>query len=182
MSLEEIREAWLSVSSRALRHVIRSHPSESFYAAAFHLFYADCQQILPPALAINAESFVTIHEDHGSTWTTRWAPPEWNWDVLDEVSDELKPIYTRLTIAMSDATDEDWDCLIRAHDEVMAQVSLILTERMHMVANKLNELQLPDHFVVAVLEGQREPNEYNALVRASVAPHRLLQLDGILIQ
>lgn len=182
MLLDEIKKEWLFRGSRAIREIILEHPSESFYAAAFHLFYSDYRQILAPALAINAESFIEIHNDQGSTWTTRWAPPEWNWPVLDDACNAMKPVYSKLSEAMVDAKESDWDDLIRLHDQVMADVSKKLTIEIHDNQSESPGLNLPNDFVVVVLDGQRDSEEYNALVQASVEPGRLAQLDGVLFQ
>ena len=69
--LDEIRQMWFSESPRVIRDLIRAHPSESFYAGAFWLFYSDDRQILTPALGVNAESHISTHDDTDSTWTIR---------------------------------------------------------------------------------------------------------------
>ncbi len=181
MSLDEIERVWLAASTRALHDVMHAHPSMSFYAAAFHMFYCDDSQILTPSLAVNAESYVTTENDRESTWTTRWALPEWNWPVLDDASDAMKPIYSRLSHAMVDASQSDWLELIASHDEMMARVARELTRQIHTTSD-FQAFTLPVNFVVAVLEGQRDTEDYNALVRASIEPDRFAQLEGVLLQ
>ncbi len=180
VSLDEIEQGWLSAGPRAIGAVIRAHPTESFYAAAFHLFYSDYSQILAPALAINAESFVTSCDVKDSASTTQWAPPDWRWPVLDDACDAMKPLYARLTDAMTDASKSDWDELVDVHDEMMARVCRKLTAQAQESTGDFQDLNLPDDFLVAVLEGQRDLEHYVALVCASVERERLAKLTGIL--
>jgi hypothetical protein len=72
---------------RTLAGLAGAYPGERLYAAAFHLFYGDDVKILPPAFAANTEA--AVHQDDG--YSTRFAPPEWRWDVLDAVSDAMRP-------------------------------------------------------------------------------------------
>jgi len=176
--LNEIRQAWISESLKAMRVVLATHQTESFYAAAFWLFYSDYSKILPPALGINAEPFVVTYDDTDSPWNTRWVPAEWHWPVLDDACDALKPAYRRLSDEMENASRADWDRLLIEHDTMIASVSRELTAAIH---TGRGGVCLPGVFVVAALDDQRESEDYNALVRASIEPSRLASLHGILM-
>ena len=167
----------------AIAQIVRAHPDEQIYAAAFHLFYSDYSQILTPALAANAESAVTLHtEKSGTSWSTRWVPPDWKWDVLDAASDAMKPLYSKLTEEMHGASHLEWDTVLDAHDDLMASIARAITSLARNRKGEFRDLTLANNFVVAILEGQRGPSEYNRLVRASVAPSVLLELEGILLE
>ncbi len=162
--------AWHDVGCRALAELAAAHPGELLYAAAFHCFYSDGTTILPPALAANAES--AVHNDDGDS--TRFAPPEWRWDVLDAASDAMRPWYQHLTDEFltpvagtdDDAVAEAMHALEEAHDAAMARVCKAMTAtarrgRIHS--------SLPASFFIVILEGQRGDPEAS-LIRASVDP------------
>jgi hypothetical protein len=159
--------------------VVTTHQAEAFYAAAFWLFYSDYGKILPPAFGINAESHVVVYDDTDSPWSTKWVPAEWHWPVLDDACNALKPLYQRLSEDMAGASRGDWDGLLTEHDAMIASVARELTTAVHTGRGGAS---FPDVFVVAVLDDQREPEAYNALVRASIEPGRLAGLDGILTE
>jgi hypothetical protein len=116
--------AWHDVGCRALVDLAAAHPGERPYAAAFHLFYSDGQKILPPALAVNIET--AVRHDHG--YSTRFAPSEWRWDILDAASEAMQPWYRRITeefypLARAAAErDAGSGALEAAHDAAMARV------------------------------------------------------------
>ena len=181
MRLDDIKTRWLEEASRTIAQLIRAFPKEGIYAAAFHLFHADYSKILSPALAANAESAVVVHSDKtGAAWSTRWAPPEWRWDVLDAASDALTPDYEKLSQALQGVGDAEWAKLIEMHDGVIADVARTITATARNRDGEFRDIAVSKDFVVAILEGQRETSEYNRLVRASIDPAILLNLEGIL--
>jgi hypothetical protein len=167
--------AWHDAGRRALAELASAHPGERLYAAAFHLFYNDGDQILPPALAANTESDAA---------GDRFAPPEWRWDVLDAASEAMRPWYLRLTAeflapgtgaAGEEAAADALDDLDAAHDAAMARVCVALTATARRGGV---HAALPPDFVVVILEGQRGDEEAD-LIRASVEPQVLATVPGL---
>ncbi|GAA0909649.1 hypothetical protein [Virgisporangium aurantiacum] len=160
--------AWHDTGCRTVADLAAAHPDERLYAAAFHLFYNDGAQILPPALAANTE---------GGAAGDRFAPPEWRWDVLDAASEAMRPWYLRLTDEFLTGADDDeaLDSLDAAHDAAMARVCLELTATARRGGI---HAALPPGFVVVILEGQRGDEEAD-LIRASVAPDVLATVPGL---
>jgi hypothetical protein len=120
-------------------------------------------QILPPALAANTEA--AVHDD-----STRSAPPEWRWDVLEAASEAMRPWYQRLTEefltpggAALPAHDAALPALEAAHDAAMARVCrrMTATARRGDVSGSLTP-----GFAVLILENAD-------LLRASVDPQIL---------
>lgn len=171
MDWDAFETAWHDSGCRALADLVAAHPDEQLYAAAFHLFYSDGVKIFSPALAANTEA--AVHQHHG--YSTRFAPPEWRWDVLDAASDLMRPWYHRLTEeffapASTDAEqDAALDALEAAHDGAMAGVckAMTATARRGGIHDSL-----ATNFVVVILEGQRGGGEAD-LIRASVDPQVL---------
>jgi hypothetical protein len=163
--------AWHDSGCRVLSGLAAAYPGERLYAAAFHLFYLDGVQILPPALAANTEA--AVHGDREES--TRFTPSEWRWDVLDAASEAMSPWYRRLTEeylapAATDAEqDAAMDALEAAHDTAMANAckAMTATARRGGIHDSL-----PPGFVVVILEGQRGDEEAD-LMRKSVAPQTL---------
>ncbi|WP_433330698.1 hypothetical protein [Spirillospora sp. CA-294931] len=149
-----------------------AHPGERIYAAAFHLFYVDDIQILPPALAVNSEA--AVHESYGCS--TRFVPPEWRWDVLDGVTEVMAPWYPRLSEEyLADASDKDaaMAALESAHDSAMARVCIAMT-----ATARRGGIHGSPEFVVVILDGQRGDEEA-ALIRRSVDPRVLRTLPDL---
>jgi len=163
--------AWHDSGCRALTDLAAAHPDEQLYAAAFHLFYSDGVKILSPALAANTEA--AVHQDHG--YSTRFAPPEWRWDVLEAASESMRPWYQRLTeeffasVSTDAEQDAALDALEAAHDGAMAGVckAMTATARRGGIHDSL-----ATNFVVVILDGQRGDGEAD-LIRASVDPQVL---------
>ncbi|MFI7419549.1 hypothetical protein [Nonomuraea sp. NPDC049684] len=164
-------DAWHDSACRTLSDLAGACPGERLYGAAFHLFYMDDVQILPPALAANTEA--AVHEDHGHS--TRFTPPEWRWDVLDVPSNAMSPWYHRLAEEHLAPTASEADryaalnALDAAHDSAMAHVCKAIT-----ATARRGDLHgsLPPEFVVVILEGQRGDEEAG-LIRKSVDPQVL---------
>ncbi len=171
MDWSAFEKAWHDSGCRALADVVAAHPDEQFYAAAFHLFYSDGIQILSPALAANTEAAVLQHHEY----STRFAPPEWRWDVLGVASDSMRPWYDRLTeecfapAGTDAARDAALEALEAAHDGAMASVckAMTATARRGGIHDSL-----ATNFIVVILEGQRGDGEAD-LIRASVDPQVL---------
>jgi len=180
VSLDQIEAAWLLESSRAIAEVVRSNSAESFYCAAFWLFYCDYSQILTPALGMHSESFVTFHEDDGCRWSDRWVPAEWHWPVLDRACDPMKPAYARLSKSMEGASRAEWESLIDAHDQMIARVARSLTAMSEGGTTEFVDIPIAKYFMVAAIDDQRDKHEYNKLVRLSVGPDRLQQTEGLI--
>ncbi|WP_432988625.1 DUF4303 domain-containing protein [Dactylosporangium sp. CA-233914] len=171
MDWDAFEAAWHDSGCRTLAGLAAVHPGERLYAAAFHLFYSDDNEILPPALAANTEAAV----DQRSGYSTRFAPPEWRWDVLDAASDAMRPWYRRITeeflTSAGNAAGRDaaLDALAAAHDAAMARVckAMTATARQGRIHSSL-----PTNFFVVILEGQRGDEEADP-IRASVDPQVL---------
>ncbi|MFB9830757.1 DUF4303 domain-containing protein [Actinoallomurus acaciae] len=171
MDWSAFETAWHDIGCRTLTDLATEFPDERLYAAAFHLFYLDGEEILSPALAANAES--AVRDDAG--YSTRFAPPEWRWDVLAAASEAMSPWYRRLAEEyLAPATteaeqDAAMDALETAHDTAMAGVcrAMTTTARRGGVHGSL-----PRDFVVVILEGQRGDEE-SGLIRKSVDPQML---------
>jgi hypothetical protein len=169
MDWDAFETAWHDSGCHALAGVAAAHPTERLHVAAFHLFYCDSTQILPPALAADTEAEARPAD--------RFAPPEWRWDVVDGASEAMRPWYLRLTeefltpAATEAAADELW----QAHDAAMARVAKAMTATARR--GGIHD-SLPPDFVVLILEGQRGDEEAD-LIRASVDPHVLPTVPGL---
>jgi Domain of unknown function (DUF4303) len=172
MDWRAFETAWHDSGCRVLTDLAAAYPGERLYAAAFHLFYMDGTQILPPALAANTEA--AVHEDYG--YSTRFVPSEWRWDVLNAQIDAMSPWYHRLTeeYLASAATEAEKDAALNAleavHDTSMANVCKALTAKARRGGIHGS---LPPGFVVVILEGQRGENEEAGLIRKSIDPQTL---------
>ena len=102
----------------------------------------------------------------------------WHWPVLDSATDAVKPAYAALTTLRETFDDDEWQDLLCEHDNLMTRVAREITTHIHAH----EDIDVPETFVVAVLESQRATDDYNALVRASVEPNLLQHLDGILYE
>ncbi|MEU4569903.1 DUF4303 domain-containing protein [Micromonospora sp. NPDC023956] len=166
MDWDAFETAWHDSGCQALTDLAAAHPDERLYAAAFHLFYSDDIEILPPALAANTEA--AVHRNHG--YSTRFAPPEWRWDVLDAVSEAMRPWYHHLTeeflapVGTDAERGEAAGALEVAHDGAIARVCRAMTATARQ--GGIHRL-LPATFVVVVLDGQRGDAQAD-LIRASV--------------
>ncbi|WP_329244524.1 DUF4303 domain-containing protein [Actinoallomurus sp. NBC_01490] len=177
MDWSAFETAWHDSGCRILADLATAFPDERLYAAAFHLFYMDGDGILSPALAANTEAAVREMRPGGEDYrySTRFAPPEWRWDVLDAASDAMSPWYRRLTeeyLAPAATEAEQFaamDALETAHDTAMASVckAMTTTARRGGIHSSL-----PREFVVVILEGQRGDEEAG-LIRKSVDPQLL---------
>nr|BFE57913.1 hypothetical protein GCM10020063_024390 [Dactylosporangium thailandense] len=167
MDWDAFETAWHDIGCRTLTGLAAAHPGEPIYAAAFHLFYSDGSKILPPALAANTEA--AVNQLHG--YSTRFAPPEWRWDVLDAASDAMRPWYQRITEEFFPpaGNEAENDAALDAHDAAMARVckAMTATARQGRIHSSL-----PPGFLVLILEGQRGDEEAD-LIRASVEPQVL---------
>ncbi|MCF0081665.1 DUF4303 domain-containing protein [Streptomyces lomondensis] len=173
MDWEAFEAAWCDNGCRAIARLAAAHPEERLYAAAFHLFYSDGSQILPPALAANAESAVTKPYEV----STRFTPAEWRWDVIDEASEAMRPWYERLTaLAQASGSEAETDALDTAHDRAIARICRKITASARQGRVHPN---LPPDFVVAVLADERG-DEAADLLRASVDPRVLATVPGLL--
>ncbi|WP_169813463.1 DUF4303 domain-containing protein [Nocardia vaccinii] len=170
MDWNAFEAAWCDSGCHSLADLAAAHPGERLYAAAFHLFYSDGSQILPPALAANTEA--AVHQNNG--YSTRFVPPEWRWDVLDAAVDPMRLWYQRLseeflTVSTDAARYAAGEALEAAHDRAMTRVckAMTATARRGGIHDSL-----PANFVVVMLEGQRGEEEAG-LIRASVDPRVL---------
>ena len=177
--LRQIASTWQQEAYRAILDVARISPNEVLYGSAFWLFYCDYSQILTPSLALNSESFVTTHEDNDAVWSNRWVPAEWKWPVLDSACDSMKPLYALLTGAMQSASRTEWNNLIATHDQMISHVARDLTLQIRQRSTNVS-LNVASTFVVAAIDDRRDPVDYNALVRSSVAPDQLVTLEGLI--
>ncbi|WP_433089003.1 hypothetical protein ACQP1P_22170 [Dactylosporangium sp. CA-052675] len=177
MEWDAFETAWHDIGCHTLAGLAAAHPGERLYAAAFHLFYSDRGRILPPALAANTEA--AVDQRHG--YSTRFAPPEWRWDVLDAASEAMRPWYQRITEEflnpVSDAAERDaaLDALDAAHDAAMARVCRAMTATARRGGIHRS---LPPDFLVLILEGQRGDEEAG-LIRASVEPQVLASVPEL---
>lgn len=158
MDWDAFEVAWHDSGCRALASLAAAHPDEALYAAAFHLFYSDGTTILSPALAANTES--AVHDRDG--YSTRFVPPEWQWDVLAAASDAMRPWYQGMTDDVR-------------HDAAMARVckAMTATARQGRIHSSL-----PADFIVVILDGQRGDGEAD-LIRASVDLQLLAAVPGL---
>jgi len=164
-------QQWFAQASRALSALAAANPEERLYGAAFHLFYSDGAKVLAPAFAANVESAVRV-EAWGST---RYEPPEWKWDVIDEASAAMASQYEALTAEFVGHQDRS-DAILNDHDHAIARVCRALTS-----AGRKGDIHraLPADFVAVIIEGQRREDEMRALVRASVDPQVLASLPEL---
>ena len=162
MDWKAFENAWSIAATTAIVSTVRANPDERFYAAAFHLFYSDRTKMLPVALALNTEAHVANADLTSAYGSTRWAPPEGRWDVLDGASESMCEHYAELSART--ARDE-WEAVEREHDAAIARVARRLTRAARERSDDFATIVLAETFVVAILDGQRSPEEYDELVR-----------------
>jgi hypothetical protein len=158
--LREIESQWPSHIRRGLGELVRDHPSEQIYVAAFWQFYCDYTVIHPPAFGANAESAA----DDG----TRWQPAEWKWDVLRSVIDGIMPVYLELSEALNGATEGEWEEVIAAHYQLVPRVARVVTKAARERSGVFGDLELPKDFFVFAWDFEADAKTSNRLVRASV--------------
>lgn len=147
--LRDIEPDWLSHASSAIAAIIRQNPAESFYAAAFWLFYCDYRWLAPPALAVNCESAVVSLEGE-QTRETRWRPSEWRWSVLDKAIDEMKPRYLELSAKLAGATPAVWEQAVDANYAMLDRVCAAIMRRATSSTAEFSGLKVRSDFIVYV--------------------------------
>jgi hypothetical protein len=151
--LREIESQWPTHIRRGLGELIRDHPKEQFYVAAFWQFYCDYTVIHPPAFGANAES--------AARQGARWIPSEWKWDVLNTVIDGIMPLYLQLSDELKEAPEAEWDQVIAAHYELIPRVARSVTIAIQDRAGPFRDLSLPKGFfrLCLGLRGGREDEQ-----------------------
>lgn len=176
--LREIELQWPAHIRRALAELIRRHPGEQFYAAAFWIFYCDYTKISPPTFGMNAESM--LEDEAVDETSNRWQPAEWYWDVLQPVNDGMEPFYQQLSEAMAGASEAEWQAVIAANEELIGRVARLVTTAVRSRSGEFSDLALPDDFLVFAVDVREDASTYNRLLRLSVDEAILPTLDGIL--
>jgi hypothetical protein len=100
--------------------------------------------------------------------------------VLDQACDAMKPAYARISESMEGASQTEWHELIAMHDRMIARVARSLTLQSEGGRGDFANIAVAKYFLVAAIDYQREKEEYNMLVRASVSANRLEQIEGLI--
>ena len=168
--LEEIESQWPTHIRRGFTELIRSHPNEVFYAAAFWMFYCDYTVIAAPTFGVNAESKVTDSPDD------RWAPAEWGWDVVQSVQDGMEPFYEQLSSALAGAPDAEWEAVMAANEKLIGRVAQLVTEWVKNRSGEFADFPLPKDFLVFAGDVREDAATFNRQLRLSVKSNTLLKL------
>ena len=124
--------------------VMKDHPNESFYAAAFHEFYAEEEgQISIPWLGANSAEAI----DEGYTG---WGPPNWYWDEIPFENDQLHDLQGALEDEACRADADHWHKTHSRFMDAMVKVSKALTSKLKI------RKQASKDFVVIVSDEESE--------------------------
>ena len=137
------------------------------YACGFWLFYCDCSNINPPCFGYNS----SYDEDDD-----RWAPPEWDVDIDDEVYDALSPLYSKLSELMNDKPDEDWEELIEYQWEFYAKLCYKLNNEICNDSSPFKTWPKSNDFVIGIFEERESEEVYNWLAINSLGHEKAKKL------
>lgn len=173
--LQQIESRWFDSAATAIVSHASRFPAERFYAGAFWLCYVDYTLFGTPCFALNTESYLA--RDGGDAEdSTRWSPPNWRFDVLDEPVEAMSPSYDKLSRSLADQDDTRWEAAIEEHFQALARVCRRLTHHARSRTGPFSEVDLPADFVVGIFEEREGDPTFSRLVRASIEPEILLTL------
>ena len=170
---KSIEAAWLEVVLNTVRAFTKTHPDERFYAGAFWLCYVDYTMFGVPCFALNTEAHLQaegVEGDDGS----RWSPPNWAYDLIDNAIEPMRPHYEALTRDLEGQSDEVWDAACEAHFQLLARVCREATTAIHQSPSP----GITEDFVIGIFEEREGEPLFSQLVRASIDPDRLARLPS----
>jgi hypothetical protein len=171
--LRQIEEKWFDAVSITIGSLTESFSHEQFYAGAFWLCYVDYTMFGVPCFAMNTGSHLAATNGDAQDNGTRWSPPNWQFDVIDETVETMSPHYNELSRSLAGKSEADWDAAIEEHFQVLARVCRRLTRATRARAGMFARINLPTDFVVGVFEEREGEPVFSRLVRASVEPNVL---------
>lgn len=128
----------------AIVGVMKDHPTESFYAAAFHGFYAEEEGTITIPL-LGANSAEAIDEGY-----TGWGAPNWYWDEIPFETDKLHDLQGALEDEACRADVDHWYKTHSRFMDAMVKVSKALTSKLK------TKKQASKDFVVVVSDEESE--------------------------
>ena len=137
-------ELLTKLAFNAIVGVMKDHPEESFYAAAFHGFYAEEEGMIAAPL-LGANSAEAIDEGY-----SRWGAANWYWDEIPFEDDKLADLEGAL---QEEACRGDVDHWYKTHSrfmDAMVKVSKTLTSKLK------TRKQASKDFVVIVSDEESE--------------------------
>ena len=146
----------------AIAGVLKDHPDESFYAAAFHAFYAESEGMIAlPLLAANSAEAI----DEGYTG---WGPPNWYWDEISFENDKLADLQGALEEEACRADVDHWQKTHSRFMDAMVKVSKALTSKLK------TRKQASKDFVVIVSD--EESGDADALLQRCMSKAKYKKL------
>ena len=173
--LQQIESRWFDSAASAIVSQVASFPSERFYAGAFWLCYVDYTKFGTPCFAMNTESHLT---ECGAESSSRWSPPNCQFDILDGAVEAMSPLYDALSRSLAGQDSAVWDAAIEEHSQVLARVSRRLTHHARSRTGPFVPADLPANFVVGVFDEREGEPTFSRLVRASIEPEILSALPA----
>lgn len=166
--IEEIFAEVESVVVEAIKAVRVS--AKELYVCGFWLFYCDYTVISPPCFGYN-----TTYKENDD----RWAPPEWDVDIDNDVFGALEPIYERLASAMIGKSDEEWVELIEYQWDIYSRLCFKLNTEIGDENSPFKQWNKSNDFLIGIFEEREGEEMYNKLAIASVGLSKAKELSII---
>ena len=175
--LQQIESRWFDSAASAIVSQVARFPGERFYAGAFWLCYVDYTLFGTPCFAMNTESHLA-NCGAAVESSTRWSPPNWQFDIIDETVEAMSPLYDTLSRSLAGQDSGVWDATIEEHAQVLARVSRRLTQHARSRTGPFMQTHLLADFVVGIFDEREGQPTFSRLVRASIDPEILSTLPS----
>jgi len=175
--LQQIESRWFDSAASAIVSQVARFPNERFYAGAFWLCYVDYTRFGTPCFAMNTESHLTNCGTADES-STRWSPPNWQFDIFDEAVEAMSPLYEALSRSLAGQDSAVLDAAIEQHSQVLARVSHRLTHHARSRTGPFMQTDLPANFVFGIFDEREGEPTFSRLVRASIDPEILSTLPS----
>lgn len=175
LAISRIEACWETVAAATISETIAEHPDEDFYAAGFWLFALDGATISAPALAINSEAGVSEADSFGED--NRWNPADWSRSVIMSADDAVTPAYIELSELLAGAEWSVYEAIDEFHKLAIAHVCRRLTTRIRNRDTPFDVVPVNSRFIVGIFDGRDSEAETDRLVRLSIDPDLIDELN-----
>ncbi len=165
---KQVKTVFSEIEMLLLEAIKSVKPSnKEIYACGLWLFYCDYTVISPPCFGYN-----TVYEEGNG----RWAPPEWDEDVVSSVFNALTPIYEELSVLMDGKSDKAWEELIGFQWTFYSKLCFKLNAQMDSDSSPFKGWNINKDFVIGIFEEREGEEIYNKLVIDSIGEDKARSL------
>ncbi|MCM8528664.1 MAG: hypothetical protein NE327_19220 [Lentisphaeraceae bacterium] len=175
--LDKISEALEKSLTDFIINKFNESTEETFYSLAFWNFSFDYVSFQIPCLALNSVEFLNNSEE--SSKFIKWSPANWKYPNLQFSSDELEAAYKDLNKYLEGKPENVWNIAINAVEQIYCCLCENLTTWISESNDPFQKINLPQNFVIAILQTESGPEEYERLLEESVNPELLDNLEDI---